>query len=309
MASGFSRARCFVSDTSNPTSRVLDVINFLASHPTETFTLAEIARQVGLSNGSAHRILTTMAEADFLSRNEKHKTYSLGIALVAAGEAAIAKHQGIEIARREVARLAVELNALLSVTAIANTDLLLVAKEGSPQSHKGLNRVGERQPMVPPVGLCHIAWSNEQTIHAYVEKASPYMSESMRAHLLDAFPIIRRRGYSIAAFGPNIRKLREIMIVPVGQIRDDAYWSSVFELTGQLSAGELQLLNLDDAATDGISYISAPVFSPQGNVAFELVINGMPNYLSVKEIEQYAEKLCATAAIITSETRGRAPKI
>lgn len=99
------------------------------------------------------------------------------------------------------------------------------------------------------------------------------------------------------------------MILPIGQIRDDVYWSSVFELTGQLSAGELQLLNLVDAAADGISYISAPVFSPQGTVAFELVINGMPNYLSAKEIEHYAEKLCATAAIITSETRGRSPKI
>lgn len=297
-----------MSDASNPTSRVLDVINFLAAHPIEAFTLAEIARQVGLSNGSAHRILTTMADAGFLSRNEKHKTYSLGIALVAVGEAAVAKHHGIEVARREVARLAVELNVLLSVTALADEDLLLVAKEGSPQSHKGLNRVGERQPMVPPVGLCHIAWSDEQIIKTYIAKASAYMSEPMRKHLLEAFPLIRQRGYSIAAYGPAMRKLREIMILPIGQIRDEAYWSSVFELTGELSAGELQLINLEDAAVNGISYISAPVFSPQGTVAFELVINGMPNYLSVKQVEHYAERLCATAAIITSETRGRAPK-
>lgn len=297
-----------MADVSNPTSRVLDVIIFLAAHPTETFTLAEIARQVGLSNGSAHRILTTMAEAGFLSRNEKHKTYSLGIALVAVGEAAIAKHPGIEIARREVARLAVELNVLLSVTAIVDEDLLLVAKEGSPQSHKGLNRVGERQPLIPPVGLCHLAWSDEQTIQAYVNSAAGYLSEAMRAHLFNAFALIRQRGYSIAAYGPIIRKFRQTMILPVGQMRNDAYWSSVFEVISQLSLSELQLASLDDAAVDGVSYISAPVFSPQGTVAFELVINGMPNFLSAKETEHYAERLRATAAIITSETRGQLPK-
>lgn len=297
-----------MSDLSNPTNRVLDVINFLAAHPTETFTLAEIARQVGLSNGSAHRILTTMAEARFLSRDAKHKTYSLGIALVAVGEAAVAKHRGIEIARREVARLAVELNVLLSITAIADEDLLLIAKEGSPQSHKGLNRVGERQPMVPPVGLCHIAWSDEKAIRTYIAKASAYMSESMRAYLLEALPLIRQRGYSIAGYGPAMRKLRQTMILPIGEIRNDEYWSSVLELTGQLSANELQLLNLNDAVVDGVSYISAPVFSPEGTVSFELVITGMPTDLSAKEIGHYAEKLCATAAIITSETRGRVPK-
>lgn len=297
-----------MADASNPTSRVLDVINFLAAHPVETFTLAEIARQVGLSNGSAHRILTTMAEARFLSRNEKHKTYSLGIALVAVGEAAVAKHRGLEIARREVARLAVELNVLLSVTAIADEDLLLVAKEGSPQSHKGLNRVGERQPMIPPVGLCHIAWSNERTIQTYVAKAWAYMSESMRTHLLETFPLIRQRGYSIAGDGPAMRKLRQTMMLPIGQIRDDAYWSSALALTGQLSENELQLLSLDDVAVDGASYISAPVFSPEGTVAFELVITGMPTLLSPKELAHYADRLCATAAIITSESRGRVPK-
>jgi DNA-binding IclR family transcriptional regulator len=297
-----------VADASNPTSRVLDVINFLAAHPTETFTLAEIARQVGLSNGSAHRILTTMADARFLSRNEKHKTYSLGIALVAVGEAAVAKHHGIEVARREVARLAVELNVLLSVTAIADEDLLLVAKEGSPQSHKGLNRVGERQPMVPPVGLCHIAWSDAQTIQAYVAKASAYMSEPMRRHLLEAFPLIRQRGYSIAGDGPAMRKLRQTMMLPIGQIRDEAYWAAALALTGELSANELQLFNLDDASVNGVSYISAPVFSPESTVAFELVITGMPTQLSAKEVERYTERLCVTAAIITSETRGRLPK-
>jgi len=297
-----------VADTSNPTTRVLDILNFLGAHPTETFTLAEIARNVGLSNGSAHRILTTMADARFLSRNERHKTYSLGIAMIALGNAAVEKHRGIEIARREMANLTSELNALCTITAIADGELLMLAREGTPQSHKGLNQIGERQPMVPPVGLCHMAWSGEKAIAAYIDKASAYMSEAMREHLLSAFPLIRQRGFSISAYGSTMRKLRQIMILPIGQIRDDAYWASVLEVTGQLSANELQLFNINEAIFEGISYISAPIFSPEGQVVFELVLNGMPTNLSAQEIEHYIEKLHTTAAIITSETHGRPPK-
>jgi DNA-binding IclR family transcriptional regulator len=207
-----------LTDVSNPTSRVLDVLNFLGAHPTESFTLAEIARHLGLSNGSAHRILTTMAESRFLSRNEKHKTYSLGIALVALGRAALEKHRGIEIARKEIAQLALELNAQCSVTAIADGELLLVAKEGAPQSHDGLHQVGERTPLILPFAIGHIAWSSEQVIESYLSEASPYLSKALRKHTFAAISAIRRRGYAMAANGPAMRGLRQSMISPNGYI-------------------------------------------------------------------------------------------
>ena len=295
------------ASVSNPTGRVLDVLNFLAAHPTESFTLAEIARQLGLSNGSAHRVLTTMTRAQFLARNEKHKTYSLGMALVAIGQAAVEKHRGIEIARREIARLSVELNVQCSVTAVVDEDLLVLAREGRPQSYQGLNQVGERRPVVPPMGMCHIAWSGEQAIESYVAKVSAYLSAGLRRRLLSAFPLIRRRGYTIAANGPRIHKLRQATYLPIGRSRDQAYWRSLFELVGQLSAQELQLLSIDEAGTEGISHLSAPVFSPVGSVCLQLVISGMPVDLSVRQIERYVQRLCTAAAIITGDIHGRRP--
>lgn len=159
-----------MSEVSNPTERVIDVLNFLAAHPTETFTLAQLAKHLRLSNGSAHRVLTTMTRAQFLSRNEEHKTYSLGSALVAIGQAAVEKHRGIEVARRELSRLAVELNVQCSASAVVDGDLLVVVREGSPQSHLGLTRVGERRPFVPPWGICHVAWGSEEAIQTYFAK-------------------------------------------------------------------------------------------------------------------------------------------
>jgi DNA-binding IclR family transcriptional regulator len=296
-----------LADVSNPTSRVLDVLNFLGAYPTESFTLAEIARQLGLSNGSAHRILTTMAESRFLSRNEKHKTYSLGIALVALGRAALEKHRGIEIARKKIAQLALELNAQCSVTAIADGELLLVAKEGAPQSHDGLHQVGERTPLILPFAIGHIAWSSEQVIESYLSEASPYLSKALRKHTFAAISAIRRRGYAMAANGPAMRGLRQSMISPNRYIRNDAYRAALRDAISTMSEDELQLVNIPSKPTTGLRYIAAPVFSPDGSVSLELVTTGLPSNLGAKEIERYAERLCAAAAVVTGEVHGRYP--
>ncbi len=295
-------------DPSNPTSRVMDVLNFLAANPTESFTLAEIARHVGLSNGSAHRLLTTMAAGHFLSRNDRHRTYSLGIALVAIGQAAIEKHRGIEVARREVTRLAMELKVQCSANAVVDGEILVLVKGGLAQSHLGLTRVGERRPLVPPVGLCHVAWSGEAAIKTYVDQADPHLGAMMREHLFATFSLIRDRGFAIAGNGPSSSRTRQTMVMPDDQIRDAAYWARVFELIGQLSPNEVQLCDLAQAKPLGVSYMAAPVFSPTGTVAFQLVISGIPTDLGVREIESYAERLCATAAVITAEIHGRPPR-
>ncbi len=292
-------------DISGPNSRVIDIINFLAAHPTEAFTLSELAAQLGLSNGSAHRVLATLTDARYLSRHPKHKTYSLGVALVAIGQAALEKHHGMDVARREMARLTLELKAQCIATALVDDELLFLAKEGTPQNHDGLSQVGERRPFMPPLGLGHIAWADPATIEAYLAKASTVLSEGVRDYLRAALTVIRRRGYAIAANGAALQALRQTTTLPIHRRRDDAYWSQVHQLIGALSEPEIQLINIADAGSVGISYISTPIFSPSGTVALELTLSGLPEHLPIEEIERYAERLRAAAATVINETRGR----
>lgn len=294
-------------DPSNPTARVMDVLNFLAAHPAESFTLAQIARAVGLSNGSAHRLLTTMAAGQFLSRNETHRTYSLGMSLVAIGQAAIAKHPGIDIARRELARLAVELGMQCSANCVAEGDIVVLVKEGTAQSHLGLTRVGERRPLVPAVGLCHVAWGGPAMVDAYLGKAERFMTEARCDHLRSALALIRERGFAISANGPGAAASRRAMVMASDQVRDAAYWSRVHDLIGQLSPDEIQLFDLSRAPDSGVSYIAAPVFTSTATVAFQLVLTGLPPDLEARRIDACAQRLCATAAVVTAEIHGRQP--
>jgi DNA-binding IclR family transcriptional regulator len=285
----------------------VEVMNFLAAHPTESFKLSELAARLGLSNGSAHRVLNTLAEARYLSRHPKHKTYSLGMALVAIGQAALAKHRDIEVARRELARLAKELKVQCMAATVADGELLLLASEGTPQTGEPPNHIGERRPFMPPLGMAHAAWLSADLQSEYLSRAPAALNDSVHERLGEALQIIRQRGYSLAGSGPAYRALRLFTSLPVGYHESESYWAGLRQLIADLSANEIQMIDLAEAGPDGIAYITAPVFSPSGEVILELSISGMSAQLGRTEIEHHIERLRAAAAIVTSETHGRLP--
>ena len=79
------------------------------------------------------------------------------------------------------------------------------------------------------------------------------------------------------------------------------------QLVADLSESEIQVIDLAGIGAEGISYITAPVFAPSGEVALELSIAGLPPHLTPDETERFIERLRAAAAIVTAETHGRFP--
>src|SRR3546814_5448366 len=97
------------------------------------------------------RVMTALTDAGFVSRHPRHKTFTLGMALVAVGQAALDRYPGVAIARREMVRLNAELNVGFGATAIVNNEYLLLGREGTPRTYDGLALVGERQ-----IGRAHV---------------------------------------------------------------------------------------------------------------------------------------------------------
>ncbi|MEZ5743204.1 MAG: helix-turn-helix domain-containing protein [Sphingomonadaceae bacterium] len=296
-----------MNERSDPNHRPLKVITFLAAHPTEAFSLAEIARFLNLSKGSAHRVMTALTEAGFVARHPRRKTYTLGMALVAVGQAALDRYPGIEIARREMTRLGVELGAGFGATAIVNEEYLLLGREGTPRTYDGLTLVGERRIVVPSIGIGQMAWRSDAEIDAYLDKGSAYLSSDVRDHLLACMPAIRRRGFSMAADGMGLRRLLEATVIPLGQFVETPPPGTSFAAIADISASEFQMLDWDEAQGTGVNYVAAPVFSPEGEVCMEIVMSAFPEGLAPREIERYAAKLVQAADVVTNEIRGRKP--
>jgi DNA-binding IclR family transcriptional regulator len=296
-----------LSDNSNPNHRPINVVTFLAAHPTESFTLAEIAKQLGLSKGSSHRVMTALTESGFVSRHPRHKTYSLGMTLIAIGEAALERYPGVEHVRREMSRLVAELDVGCGASAIVNDEYLLLAREGTPRSYDGLTLVGERRSVVPSMGIGQMAWRSEREIEAYMAKGDAYLSDAARRHLLASLPEIRRRGYAMAANGMGMRRLCSATVVPIGRAPGKAPVLSGLDRNTDIPLEEYQMLGPDDHRGKGVNYIAAPVFSAEGEVCLDILMSGLPVDLKAADIERYAGQLTLAAETVTKEIRGRKP--
>jgi DNA-binding IclR family transcriptional regulator len=291
---------------SGSTYRAIKVIDFLAAHSTDSFTLSQISSEVGLSHGSAHRIMASLTAARYVTRHPQHRTYSLGVALVGIGQAALERHCNIDIARREMIRVSEELNVQCSASVVIEDELLILSKHGTPQSPPGVSRVGDRRPFLPPIGIANVAWCEPEVVQAYLANAPSDLAPEVQHRLHTAIRLVRERGYSVVAGGTTIAELGQIASVQREQ-KDPVYWGQVHDLIRRLTPDEVQLVNLADAWGTGVGYITAPVFSPKGEVALELAIAGLPRNLSPEEIECYAARLRAAASVVMSETQGRIP--
>ena len=295
-----------MQDSSNTHNRVVMVINFLATHPTESFTLTELAEKLDISAGTAHRILKTLTEAKYLARHPKHKTYSLGLAMAAIGQAALERHSYVEVAHREMEVLAKELNLQCIAISVVEDEILTVARTGRPQTAESITHVGERRPFSPPFGLVSVAWSSGQKQQSYIERSAWQKSDPRYEYLMHSIELVRNRGFSIAAIGPTLRKIHDASLAYEENPFNKELRLQAIELMGELSNDELQLVEIPRAEGVRISHISAPVFDPNGEVALEIVLTGGMKVLSPDEISHYRSRLCAVAEYITSETHGRA---
>lgn len=293
--------------SSNPNDRPLKVMTFLASHPMEVFTLAEIRSRLEISKGSAQRVLSALTERGFVSRHPRHKTYSLGLSLIAIGNAALERYSGIERARQEILHLSAELKVGFGITAIVNKEYILLCREGAPKAYDGHNLVGERRFLCPPIGIGQMSWRSQIEVEAYFDDAGSYMTPALREYMRGACEIIRKRGYSMAANGVFINKLMSLAKVPEEKFFDDLSMDLLGEDYPDIPYHEFQLMDWSDVSEAGVNYIAAPVFSSEGEVSFEIVMSGFPNGVSRDQYRNFAQKLKAVAEGLTKENRGRKP--
>ncbi len=86
--------------------RVLRILKYVGAAPARGVGLTDVARDLGLTPPTAHRMLSALLQEGFLALNPKLKTYSLGRESYILGLAAESRHGIKAIAESAVLRLA-----------------------------------------------------------------------------------------------------------------------------------------------------------------------------------------------------------
>jgi DNA-binding IclR family transcriptional regulator len=272
------------------TGRVVAVLNFLAANPREFFSLSEIARRLDLNKATAHIVLNELAEAGYVIRHPVDKSFSLGPAVVALGQAAVAPDSKIiAFAYPEMVRLA-EMVGVECLASIRIGDEVVTAATAGTPVMPNISELGYRTRLFPPHGIVFVAWESEGVVEAYLDNIT---SPKERAHYRALLETVRERGYSLAARGQARARLDRALRAVQDEEITSAVQKTLARLAAELAGDEQELLNIDPRKEYQLQGISAPVFDANGRVRLGLIVTGGLPKMMGAQIRQHAKELVA----------------
>jgi DNA-binding IclR family transcriptional regulator len=283
-------------------ARTVALLDFLATRPGEAFTLSELARRLELNKSTAHAMLVTLTDTGYVARHPVEKSYTLGPALVALGEAA-AKAPPVEVsqfAREEMRALADELQLQCVASRVIGADIVILAEAGTPEPLGQRIVVGQRLPFVPPLGTVFVAWSPPEEIDAWLRRLGPGATKAELTRYRDAVDAVRARGYSIGLEADARRELGRAVA------QRDPHLEEIVEKLGHQ---EYILLGLEHSASYRISMVAAPVFGPDATLVMALSLFGFRDRTDAAELARAGNRLRQATRAVTQALRGREPDV
>jgi DNA-binding IclR family transcriptional regulator len=278
--------------------RALQVIDVLVAHPTQRFTLTELSRRTAVNPASAHALLAVMLRAGYVQRHPEHKTYSLGPALVAAGETALEQLPALRMGRDRLGSLSNELELEVVLTSPTEDEIIFVARAGRPSAFGLVLQVGQRVPLHPPLGSVFLAWAPTEKVARWLDRAEPALSADEVDHQLHVLQAVRERGFSIGLESSARQGFGQAMLEERGAISD---------LLAALGQVPYQLDVVEEKATYDVTMIAAPIFDANREIVAALTVVGFAPGLPAQEIVRIGVTVRNAAVVITKASHGKLP--
>jgi DNA-binding IclR family transcriptional regulator len=285
-------------------SRAVQVIDYLSVHPGQPLSLTEISRALGINAASTLSVLAALAESGYVVRHPTHKTYTLGAALVAVGHAALMQHPTLEAARQELSLLADEIEAQCTASVLMGDLLVAVVAEGRPRRAGTWSRIGTRVPFSAPFGAPFAAFGDDSLRNRWLGGRSGADPDEARTRRLEGALIeVRERGYAVWRDSETREELGQKLRMLDDEPGDTRLRREVISLLRELSEGFVAV-NLDSANLFDIANVTAPVFSPSGEVIMILTGIGFASPLDGAGVAKVGLRLQASAQVIAMRTFG-----
>jgi DNA-binding IclR family transcriptional regulator len=295
------------SRASPPTARVIQILDFLASHPEDRFGVSELARRLGLSKPTCLGIVTTLTEAGYLVRDSRDKTYRLGPSLITLGHKAQESMRVSPAAREELRRLSARFGVTAALSGVVDDRITLLELVAPSGTRPGV-QVGQSYPFAPPVGLMFVLWDDEALRYWLAKEPTiPLRTDTERLNRVIAE--CRTDGYLVERLTAGGRRLYSLMAGMSSTLPDE-----LRALLGELVSdiGERVYLRSENERGSGgrkrhdVSVISAPVYD---HYCRQVMVASMHigKALTDTEIADRARALVATSYAVTAQLGGVKP--
>lgn len=284
--------------TSNPTRRVVKLLDFLIAHPTEGFGLSELARQINVSKATCLAVASTLVEAGYLLQHPQRKTYTVGPALIAAGQAGLSRFPDVNLALEPLRALAVDESLACTVVSPADDQMVVVARVGPADPLRGLSNVGMRVPLVPPYGAVLVGWSDNGTLDAWLRRPPNPLRPDEVDSLRQSIHLARQRGYVVSRELPEDHPRRAELEALRGS-SGPPNWAELTELTAVRRRTGYFIDEIDPDQSYRVNHLDVPVLSRSGwpVLGLEAILFG--SQLTGRQLDRLGRKLMKVATDIS----------
>jgi DNA-binding IclR family transcriptional regulator len=280
-----------MSSSSPGVRRVVAILNFIAEHPGQSFTLTDIVKALKLSRGTCHALLTGLVEAGYLYRTSD-KSYVLGPALAVIGRTADSHFSPLQAAIPEMRALADEYDVVCSAISRQKNDVV-VFERATSRSHLGwmLPR-GTRMPLRPPFGGIFFAWSKPAKVEAWLDQLNPPPPPQFREQMHAVMKLVRHVGFeAVIANKPS-------------HVETDWFFGDA-----QIEPPVRVVAELEADTEYEMTSVNAPVFDEKSEVAFVVALSGFEGLHTGARVESIGQKLRTACERITQYMGGRQPPL
>jgi DNA-binding IclR family transcriptional regulator len=257
----------------NSVERAVAIVEHLAAHPRETFSLTEIARRCAVPKPTAYKVLRTLQDNGWVSRSPLDLRYGLGPSLIVIGHAAGEVRPEVNLARPVLKELAAEFHCECMLSTAIAEEILILESTGSVELRAGSSlRRGGRTPLVAPFGACFIAWQTPQEWHNWYARSGlgdPLLIEQMDTILRETV----KRGYVITL----ITDFQDQVAEAVRLMPKEITAPQIRTFLTQRLAGLSQITYLGGGMAGRlgpwmVESLQAPVFDVDGTARYDLAL-------------------------------------
>jgi DNA-binding IclR family transcriptional regulator len=273
---------------------VLDVVELLAGSGKDRLRFSDVVRELGLTQATAHAILTTLCDRGWASRDPVDKTFSLGPALAVVAARVDTARPLAHTARTAALQLADELGYATSVVERVGDSLVITAFEDAGRQSGGAP--GDRIRYAPPFGVAFAAWDTDEQQRAWIQRSAATNAKLAR-RLEEVLARTRERGFDVDCTTPALTQAAQV----VGTLPSDGLPDHVREITDQLLAEFTTIGFLSEDAprrAQPVATIAAPVFDQHGRVAMIVAVHPLQD-LTRNRINSIGRRMAAMTTAIS----------
>lgn len=216
--------------------------------------------------------------------------------LVAPSEAdLIAAVHLAELARGAMEGLAGRVGAECSALASVSGDLVHVANAAAPDVIG--SQVGQRIPLMPPLGELYVAWEGEEVAEEWLAKAAA-VDDCSRETYEERLAMARERGWSMSLAG-NYREKE--LFHALRSYTEGRYTPAEERRIREVVAGASRYYDPVPIVADqtyDVASLVAPVLGGDGHVELVLRLAKLPQGVSGTVVQTWIDDLVATAAAV-----------